>query len=90
METTNLFRLTGTWESFSGHESLIITHNHDGNYWLIIVYMKDNGQASPSVYEINEDEEGLFISQVMKRLSVIYDPLKDMLSLHKYGDYLRN
>lgn len=90
METTNLNRLTGAWESVDGKESLIITHNHDGKYWLIIVYMNDNGQASPSIYEIQEYPDGLFISQVMKQLSLSYDPQTDELNLLKYGNYLRN
>lgn len=47
-------------------------------------------QASPATYEIQEDENGYFISYNLKRLSIGYDVRLDMLKLSSLGDYMRN
>ena len=82
--------LVGNWESVNLHPTVIIYRN--GNtYLLSLIHMNETSkQASPATYEIQEDENGYFISYNLKRLSIGYDVRLDMLKLSSLGDYMRN
>jgi hypothetical protein len=82
--------LVGNWESVNLHPTVIIYRNGD-TYLLSLIHMNETtGQASPATYEIQEDEDGYFISYNPKRLSVEYNARLDMLKLSSLGDYMRN
>ena len=82
--------LVGNWESVNLHPTVIIYRNSD-IYLLSLIHMNETSkQASPATYEIQEDENGYFISYNLKRLSVEYDARLDMLKLSSLGDYMRN
>lgn len=82
--------LVGNWESVNLNPTVIIYRNGD-TYLLSLIHMNETtGQASPATYEIQEDEDGYFISYNLKRISVDYDTRLDMLKLSSLGDYMRN
>lgn len=82
--------LVGNWESVNLHPTVIIYRNDD-TYQLSLIHMNETiRQASPATYEIQEDENGYFISYNLKRLSIGYDTRLDMLNLSSLGDYMRN
>ena len=86
----NLFSIVGTWESINLNPTVIIYRNGK-EYLLSIVYVSETTkQASPATYEIQQDGSQYFIATASKRLSVDYDPAKDVLSISSLGDYLRN
>ena len=86
----NLFSIVGTWESINLNPTVIIYRN-DKDYLLSIIYVSETTkQASPATYEIQKDGSQYFIATASKRLSVDYDPAKDVLSISSLGDYLRN
>lgn len=89
-ELFDLSVLVGNWESVNLNPTVIIYHNGD-TYLLSLIHMNETSkQASPATYEIQEDENGYFISYNLKRLSVGYDTRLDMLKLSFLGDYMRN
>lgn len=89
-ELFDLSVLVGNWESVNLHPTVIIYRNGD-TYLLSLIHMNETSkQASPTTYEIQEDENGYFISYNLKRLSVGYDTRLDMLKLSSLGDYMRN
>jgi len=47
-------------------------------------------QASPTIFEVEQDEIGIFISSAKKRIEIKYNSLSDTLSLSNFGDYMRN
>ena len=82
--------LVGNWESVNLHPTVIIYRNGT-TYLLSLIHMTETSkQASPATYEIQEDENGYFISYNLKRLSIGYDVRLDMLKLSSLGDYMRN
>ncbi|CDA86568.1 DUF3876 domain-containing protein [uncultured Bacteroides sp.] len=89
-ELFDLSVLVGNWESVNLHPTVIIYRNDD-TYLLSLIHMNETSkQASPATYEIQEDEDGYFISYNLKRLSIGYDAWLDMLKLSSLGDYMRN
>lgn len=82
--------LVGTWESVNLNPTIIIYRNGDSHLLSIIHMNETSKQASPATYEIQEDENGCFISYNLKRLSIGYDERLDMLKLSFWGDYMRN
>lgn len=87
---TSLEKLTGNWESVNLNPSVIIYKNDD-TYLLSIIHINETTkQASPATYEIQEDEEGLFINYSLKRTAVSYDKKQDTLTISTMGDYMRN
>lgn len=92
MKTTNfsLERLVGNWESISLNPTVIIYRNGE-SYLLSIIHMNETSkQASPATYEIQEDEDGFFISYNLKRVAISYDVKLDLLTISALGDYMRN
>ena len=86
----NLFSIVGTWESINLNPTVII-YRSDKEYLLSIIYVSETTkQASPAIYEIQQDGSRYFIAAVSKRLYVDYDPEKDVLNISSLGDYLRN
>ena len=86
----NLFSIVGTWESINLNPTVII-YRSDKEYLLSIIYVSETTkQASPAIYEIQQDGSWYFIAAVSKRLYVDYDPEKDVLNISSLGDYLRN
>ena len=86
----DLRALVGNWESVNLNPTVIIYRNGD-TYLLSLIHMNEmSRQASPATYEIQEDEDGYFISYNLKRLSVGYDTRLDILKLSSLGDYMRN
>lgn len=82
--------LAGNWESVNLNPTVIIYQNGDA-YLLSLIHMNEHTrQASPATYEIQEDENGYFISYNLKRLSIGYDERLDMLKASSLGDYMRN
>ncbi|KAA6337431.1 hypothetical protein EZS27_014483 [termite gut metagenome] len=82
--------LIGNWKSVNLNPTVVIYRNN-GIYLLSIIYMNETTrQASPATYEIQEDANGCFISYNLKRLSIGYDAILDMLELSSLGDYMRN
>lgn len=74
-ELFDLSVLVGNWESVNLHPTVIIYRNDD-TYLLSLIHMNETSkQASPATYEIQEDEDGYFISYNLKRLSIGYDAM---------------
>ncbi|GHU13884.1 hypothetical protein FACS189441_2290 [Betaproteobacteria bacterium] len=90
IKSFDLSVLVGNWESVNLNPTVIIYRN--GNtYLLSLIHMNEHTkQANPTTYEIQEDENGYFISYNLKRLSIGYDAQLDMLNLSSLGDYMRN
>lgn len=89
-EYFDLSILVGNWESVNLNPTVII-HQSGKNYQLSIIYMNETTrQASSSTYEIQEDEQGYFISLNGKRTAVSYDVRLDTLTITTMGDYIRN
>ena len=66
-------------------------HRNGENHQLSIIYMNEaTKQASPSTYEIQEDEQGYFVYLNGKRSSLTYCQRLDMLTIATMGDYMRN
>jgi hypothetical protein len=86
----NLDRLVGTWESINLNPTVIIYKNGN-SYLLSVIHINETSrQASPATYEIQEDENGLFINYNLKRTAIRYDTKQDILTLSALGDYMRN
>jgi hypothetical protein len=89
-ERFDLSILVGNWESINLNPTIIIYRNGD-SYLLSIIHMNETSkQASPATYEIQEDEDGFFISYNLKRTAINYDTKLDLLTLSALGDYMRN
>ncbi len=89
-EFFDLDRLVGNWESINLNPTVMI-HRNGENYQLSIIYMNEaTKQASPSTYEIHEDEQGYFVYLNGKRTSINYCQRLDMLTIATLGDYMRN
>jgi hypothetical protein len=83
--------IVGVWESVNLNPTVIITHNCNGKYWIIFLHMNEHSkQASPAIFEVEQDKIGIFISSTKKRIEIKYDSLSDTLSLSNFGDYMRN
>jgi len=94
MKTENqLFSLAvliGNWESVNLNPTIIIYRNDD-TYLLSIIHINETSkQANPVTYEIQQDEDGYFISYNLKRRAVSYDVKLDTLNLASLGNYMRN
>lgn len=75
----DLDRLVGNWESINLNPTVMI-HRKGESHRLSIIYMNEaTKQASPSTYEIQEDEDGYFMYLNGKRMSITYHPRLDML-----------
>ena len=86
----NLSTLVGNWESVNLNPTIIIYQNGN-SYLLSIIHMNETSrQASPATYEIQEDENGLFINYNLKRSAISYDTKQDLLTISALGDYMRN
>lgn len=82
--------LSGNWESVNLNPTIIVYRNGE-QYMLSVIHINETSrQASPSTYEIQEDEDGYFINYNLKRTAISYDPKQDVLNLSSLGDYLRN
>lgn len=81
--------MCGVWESINLNPSLIIYRDHS-KYLLSIIHIASSGQASPSTYEVQSDENGYFITPCGRRTALSHDHLRDELSLDGYGCYMRN
>jgi hypothetical protein len=82
--------LVGNWESINLNPTVIIYPNGD-SYLLSVIHINETSrQASPATYEIQEDEDGFFISYNLKRSAIGYDMKLDILTLSTLGDYMRN
>lgn len=89
-ENFNLDILIGNWESINLNPSVMIYPNGE-NHQLSIIYMNETTkQASPSTYEIHEDEDGYFIYLNGKQTLITYCQRLDMLTIATLGDYMRN
>lgn len=89
-ELFDLDRLVGNWESINLNPTVMI-HRNGENHQLSIIYMNEvTKQASPSTYEIQEDESGYFMYLNGKRTSITYYQRLDMLTIATLGDYMRN
>ncbi len=89
-EYFDLSVLVGNWESVNLNPTVMI-YNNVNSCLLSIIYMNETTrQASPSTYEIQEDEQGYFISLNGKRTAVSYDVRLDTLTIATMGDYIRN
>ena len=90
IELFDLGILAGNWESISLNPTVMI-HRNGENHQLSIIYMNEaTKQASPSTYEIQEDEQGYFVYLNGKRSSLTYCQRLDMLTIATMGDYMRN
>lgn len=82
--------LLGTWESINLNPTVIIYRNGN-SYLLSVIHINETSkQASPTTYEIQEDEDGFFINYNLKRTDISYDTKLDLLTLSALGDYMRN
>jgi hypothetical protein len=89
-ELFDLDRLVGNWESINLNPTLMI-HRNGESHQLSIIYMNETTkQASPSTYEIQEDEKGYFVYLNGKQASIAYCQKLDMLTIATMGDYMRN
>ena len=86
----NLDSLVGNWESINLNPTVIIYRNGN-SYLLSVIHMNETSkQASPTTYEIQEDEDGFFINYNLKRRAISYDTKLDLLTISALGDYIRN
>lgn len=82
--------LTGNWESINLNPTVIIYQDGE-RYLLSVIHINETSrQASPATYEIQEDEDGFFISYNLKRASISYDKKLEILNVSILGDYIRN
>lgn len=89
-ELFDLDILVGNWESINLNPTVMI-HCSGDNHQLSIIYMNETTkQASPSTYEIQENQDEYFMYLNGKRTSISYNPRLDMLTIAKLGDYMRN
>ncbi|MCE8587501.1 DUF3876 domain-containing protein [Bacteroides fragilis] len=89
-ELFDLDRLVGNWKSINLNPTVMILRNGK-SHQLSIIYMNETTrQASPSTYEIQEDEDGYFVYLSGKRASITYCQRLDMLTISTQGDYMRN
>lgn len=89
-ELFDLDILVGNWESINLNPTVMI-HRNGESHQLSIIYMNETTrQASPSTYEIQEDEQGFFVYLNGKRASITYCLRLDILSVATLGDYMRN
>lgn len=80
----------GRWESINLNPTVIIYRDND-RYLLSVIHMNETSkQASPAIYEIQEDENRLFINYNLKRTAISYDVKLDLLTISTLGDYIRN
>ena len=70
-ENINLERLVGNWESIDLNPTVIIYRSGDSSLLSVIHMNETSRQASPATYEIQEDEEGFFISYNLKRTAIV-------------------
>ncbi|KAA6330486.1 hypothetical protein EZS27_020811 [termite gut metagenome] len=90
IKNINLDRLVGNWESINLNLTVIIYRNGN-SYLLSVIHMNEmSKQASPATYEIQEDEDGIFINYNLKRTAISYDTKLDILTISALGDYMRN
>lgn len=90
VKNINLDSLVGNWESINLNPTVIIYRNGNG-YLLSVIHMNETSkQASPATYEIQEDEDGFFITYNLKRTTISYDTKLDLLTISGLGDYIRN
>ena len=76
----DLDTLVGSWESINLNPTVMI-HRNGESHQLSIIYMNETTkQASPSTYEIQEDEQGHFVYFNGKRASIYYCQRLDMLT----------
>jgi len=86
----NLDKLVGNWESINLNPTVIIYRNGN-SYLLSVIHINETSrQASPATYEIQEDDNGLFINYNLKRTAISYDTKQDLLTISTLGDYMRN
>ena len=86
----SLDTLVGNWESINLNPTIIIYKSGDV-YLLSIIHINEMSmQASPSTYEIQQDESGYFINYNFKRTVVEYDAKLDTFILASFGEYIRN
>lgn len=86
----NLDRLVGNWESINLNPTVIIYRDRN-SYLLSVIHMNEmSKQANPATYEIQENEEGFFISYNLKQTAISYDIRLDILTISALGDYMRN
>ena len=78
--------LVDNWEIINLNPDVMI-HRNGENHQLSIVYMNETTrQASPSTYEIQEDEQGYFVYLSGKRTSVFYSSrLYEKLIIMNHG-----
>lgn len=89
-ELFDLDLLVGNWESINLNPTVMIYRNGE-NHQLSIIYINEaTKQASPSTYEIQEDENGYFMYLNGKRTSITHCQRLDMLTIATLGDYMRN
>ena len=89
-ELFDLDRLVGNWESINLNPTVMIHRNGESHHLSIIYMNETTKQASPATYEIQEDEQGYFVSLNVKRASLTYCQRLDMLTIATLGDYMRN
>jgi hypothetical protein len=86
----DLNALIGNWESVNLNPTVIIYKNSD-KYLLGIIHMDETTrQARPATYEIQADENGFYICYNLKRVSIGYNAILDILIFSSLGDYLWN
>ena len=73
--------LVDNWEIINLNPDVMIHRNGEN---------ETTRQASPSTYEIQEDEQGYFVYLSGKRTSVFYSSRLDILTIASLGDYMRN
>lgn len=88
-EILRLDDLCGTWESVNLNPSLLIYRDR-GGYRLSMIHIAESGQASPSTYDIGNEDGQSYVTIQGKAIKLSYDPRRDELSLEGYGSYLRN
>ncbi|MFV0581169.1 MAG: DUF3876 domain-containing protein [Parabacteroides gordonii] len=69
----------------------VIIYRNGDNYLFSVIHMNETSkQTSPTTYEIQEDEDGFFINYNLKRTTISYDTILDMLTIFALGNYMRN
>jgi hypothetical protein len=81
----------GGWESVSGSPDVYIFQAYDGKYYLLACYYdKDYGRGSFTCYDIDSDEDGLYIGIGVKHYRLLPEESPYGLHIGEWGSYMKN
>ncbi len=90
-QITMLFSWLGGWESVNGNPDVYIYQDYDGKYYLLACYYdKDYRRANFTRYDIDSDEDGLYIGVGTNRYRLLPEDSPYGLRIGEWGSYMKN